>query len=129
MRLHVSIGILKTTTSDVMQAISVLERHLRHPACVGITVCAAKGAELSQAELIAGLSEVLALGIPTSLYQLPQVTLNELQPETVQTLIKRFQNIILFKDTAAKIVWLTPESTPMESLLFEAPSGVPIAVG
>ena len=40
--------------------------------------------------------EVLARGWPTALYQLPQVTQNELAPETVAALAAEFANILTF---------------------------------
>ena len=45
-------------------------------------------------------AEVLALGRPTALYQLPQVTQNEMSPATIADLAARFPNFILFKDTS-----------------------------
>ncbi len=72
-----------------------------HPTgLVGFTVCPPKGADLPQAALRDALADILELGFPTALYQLPQVTQNEMSPETVADLAARFPNFILFKDTS-----------------------------
>jgi len=47
-----------------------------------------------------GLTPTLELGVPVALYQLPQVTLNEIGPELVSNLAGRFPNFILFKDSS-----------------------------
>lgn len=52
----------------------------------GFAVCPPSGASLAQAEIEAGLSRVLSLGLPTALYQLPQITKNEMAPLTVERL-------------------------------------------
>lgn len=67
---------------------------------VGFTVCPPRGADLSQQELSDALARVLDRGHPTALYQLPQVTENEMAPETVETLAARYGNFYLFKDTS-----------------------------
>ena len=100
--MRVLIGVLKTNTAEVLRAIDELQHRVNSPACVGITVCPAKGAALTQAELRLGLARVLALQIPTALYQLPQVTQNEMSPETVASLAAEFPNFFLFKDTSGE---------------------------
>ncbi len=100
--IRVLIGILKTETAQVLQAIEQLRGMLEQEAVVGITVCPAKGADNTQAEIHAGLSTVLGLGLPTALYQLPQVTQNEMSPETVSALAAEHANFILFKDTSGQ---------------------------
>lgn len=66
----------------------------------GFAVCPPSGASLAQAEIEAGLSRVLSLGLPTALYQLPQITKNEMAPLTVERLAGRFANLVLVKDTS-----------------------------
>jgi dihydrodipicolinate synthase/N-acetylneuraminate lyase len=66
----------------------------------GFTVCPPRGKDLPQEEILAGLSVVLETGLPIALYQLPQVTRNEMSPETVKALSDRFSNFIFFKDTS-----------------------------
>jgi dihydrodipicolinate synthase/N-acetylneuraminate lyase len=68
----------------------------------GFTVCPPRGSELTQEQIHTGLSAVLELGYPIALYQLPQVTENEMTPETVADLARRFPNFYLFKDTSGE---------------------------
>lgn len=68
----------------------------------GFTVCAPRGEELSQEVIRQELEAMLALGYPTVLYQLPQITLNEMSPETVQHLAERYPNFYMFKDTSGR---------------------------
>jgi dihydrodipicolinate synthase/N-acetylneuraminate lyase len=69
------------------------------PVC-GFTVCAPRGSKRSQAEINRGLSLILEAGFPTALYQLPQVTQNEISPELAGDLAARFENFLLFKDSS-----------------------------
>lgn len=98
--IHVLIGVLKTSVEEMLACLESLEPLRTHPAVVGATICPPKGSALSQEALRAGLAQVLARGWPTALYQLPQVTQNELAPETVAALAAEFANIVLFKDTS-----------------------------
>lgn len=66
----------------------------------GFAVTAPKGKELSQSVIHQELEAVLALGYPTAFYQLPQITENEIAPETVADLALRYQNLYLLKDTS-----------------------------
>ena len=100
--IHVLIGVLKTSTDEVLACLESLEPLRTHPAVVGVTICPPKGSELSQETLHVSLAQVLACGWPTALYQLPQVTQNELAPETVAALAAEFANVILFKDTSGE---------------------------
>ncbi len=68
----------------------------------GFTVCAPRGAERSQQEIEETLGAVLELGLPTALYQLPQVTQNEISPEVIESLATEFQNFTMFKDSSWK---------------------------
>ncbi len=65
-------------------------------------MCPPKGTHLAQADLRGGLARVLELGIPTALYQLPQVTQNEMSPETFLSLADEYANFIMFKDTSGE---------------------------
>jgi dihydrodipicolinate synthase/N-acetylneuraminate lyase len=69
---------------------------------VGFTVCPASGAELSQQQICEGLTAVLELGYPTAIYQLPQVTQNELSAECTAHLAVDYPNFYLFKDTSGE---------------------------
>lgn len=105
--LHLLIGVLKT---DARAACSVLREYGRAlPAEItqhgtrstpAFTVCPPKGKDLEQATIRDALADILELGFPTALYQLPQVTQNEMLPETLADLAARFPNFILFKDTS-----------------------------
>jgi dihydrodipicolinate synthase/N-acetylneuraminate lyase len=111
--LHLLIGVLKTESGEVRRMMQdtvewlksrtgesdALAAMKRARVC-GFTVCPPKGRDLSQAHIERELAGVLELGLPTSLYQLPQVTQNEMAPETVAALADRFPNFILFKDTS-----------------------------
>jgi 4-hydroxy-tetrahydrodipicolinate synthase len=98
--LQILVGVLKTTLQEVLSCMQSLEYLSSHPAFVGFTVCPPKGDGLSQDEILHALRHVLERGWPTALYQLPQVTGNEMTPETVGTLAREYENFILFKDTS-----------------------------
>lgn len=66
----------------------------------GFTVTPPKGAEMPQEQIRSELEAVLSLGYPTALYQLPQITENEMTPETVAALAAAYPNFYLFKDTS-----------------------------
>ena len=100
--IRVLIGVLKTSVDEMLACLDALEPLRAHPAVVGVTICPPKGSDLSQQALFDGLAQVLARGWPTALYQLPQVTQNELAPETVAALAAEFANVILFKDTSGE---------------------------
>ncbi len=68
----------------------------------GFTICPPRGKSLTQDQIEAGLSAVLDMGMPTSLYQLPQVTENEVAPETFERLVRKFSNLFLFKDSSGQ---------------------------
>ncbi len=113
----VLIGVLKTTTPAVLQCLqdtiswlvetsgasSPLEA-MQKMGVVGFTVCPPQGADLSQNEIESALRQVLQIGVPTALYQLPQVTQNEMAPELVAKLAAEFPNFLLFKDTSGRDV-------------------------
>ena len=69
---------------------------------VGFTVCPPRGADLTQEQILASLEEVLQLQYPTALYQLPQVTENEISPAAFLQLVERYPNLYLLKDTSGQ---------------------------
>jgi dihydrodipicolinate synthase/N-acetylneuraminate lyase len=73
---------------------------LRAASVAGFTYCAPHGAALTQRDIADTLDALLATGLPTSLYQLPQVTGNEIAPQTVRTLAARHANLLMLKDTS-----------------------------
>ena len=68
----------------------------------GFVVCPPRGSGLTQDEMEVGLESVLHLGLPTALYQLPQMTGNEMPPSLVARLADRHANLILFKDSSGE---------------------------
>ncbi|MFQ3621870.1 MAG: dihydrodipicolinate synthase family protein [Spirochaetales bacterium] len=83
----------KCGTSDPEQAFS-------ESRICGFAVCAPKGKHLTPAYIRQKLFEILDLGYPTTLYQLPQVTENEIDTETFAFLADGFPNFYLFKDAS-----------------------------
>jgi dihydrodipicolinate synthase/N-acetylneuraminate lyase len=67
---------------------------------VGFTVCPISGVELTQRQICEGLTAILELGHPTAIYQLPQVTQNELSAECTARLAADYPNFYLLKDTS-----------------------------
>lgn len=68
----------------------------------GFTVCAHRGAELSQNEIKEELEKILKIGVPIAIYQLPQITLNEIASETLAELAHKYSNFYMFKDTSGE---------------------------
>ena len=99
---RVLVGVLKTSVEEMLACIDTMKDILEHSAVAGLTVCPPKGKELSQQTIRDGLVTVLKLGWPTALYQLPQVTQNEMSAETVFALAAEFSNFMLFKDTSGE---------------------------
>lgn len=66
----------------------------------GFAICPPRGAELNQAAIQAELTRAFEIGLPLALYQLPQVTLNEMSPELLTSLAQRYPHFLLFKDTS-----------------------------
>ena len=56
----------------------------------GFAVCPPRGRGLSQQEIGDALSRLLSSGEPLALYQLPQITENEMSPALVAGLARRF---------------------------------------
>jgi dihydrodipicolinate synthetase family protein len=83
----------RTGTDDSREALS------RSAVC-GFTLCPPRGADLTQGEIRGALEPMLHLDVPTALYQLPQVTLNEMAPETARELAAAYPNFYLLKDTS-----------------------------
>ncbi len=113
--LHVLIGVLKRDTPAMLDTIASTTQWLqtlagthdwfdiaRRTRVVGFTVCAPQGADLTQEQIQAQLEQVLKLQHPTALYQLPQVTGNEISPATFLHLVERYPNLFLFKDTSGQ---------------------------
>ena len=114
--LHVLIGVLKPDEIEArassLETVAWLETGtpqrglsrpgsgvLTPPVC-GFTFCPPRGSHLAQPDIGRALGSLLATGFPTALYQLPQVTQNEISPALAAELAARFGNFILFKDSS-----------------------------
>jgi len=111
--LNLLIGVLKTDARAVLKTMTQtvewlgsrtngrsVEDNLAQAKVCGFTICAPRGKELSQEEIETALVSVLETGLPIAVYQLPQITQNEISPELASSLAQRFANFILFKDTS-----------------------------
>ncbi|MCU0521410.1 MAG: dihydrodipicolinate synthase family protein [Anaerolineae bacterium] len=110
---RVLVGVLRPTVEEVHAGIAAavasaqratgendVATALRRRAIAGFTVCAPRGSDLTQAQIQTALESILDLGLPTAVYQLPQVTQNEISPEVFAALAARYPNLMLFKDTS-----------------------------
>ena len=110
---RVLLGVLKPDTDVMKQTIDDMLRTvltmtgiedtlsgLLHTHVCGFTICPPTGESLDQNTILTKLSYILDLGLPTALYQLPQVTQNEASPETFSTLVEKYPHLIFFKDSS-----------------------------
>lgn len=110
---HILIGVLKTEAQAARTTIHNLMAWLHEragtddvlaalaaSAICGFTICPPAGEAVGQDEMAAELAATLGTGLPFALYQLPQVTKNEMAPETLQILAAVRPNFYLFKDTS-----------------------------
>jgi dihydrodipicolinate synthase/N-acetylneuraminate lyase len=107
-------GILKPETRQMLSEIDLLvnmvKRHTDRNDLVGfmqlgiggITVCAPTGGNYTQYEIERALAAILSRGLPTAIYQLPQVTHNEIAPKVLGNLAQHYPNFFLFKDTSGE---------------------------
>lgn len=113
--IRVLVGVLKTDLPGMLQSldasvdflkrragVSSTEEALQHSNVVGFTVCPPRGSNLDAETIAEALVSVAERGVPLALYQLPQVTGNEMSPETVQKLAAQYPEFYLFKDTSGK---------------------------
>ncbi len=111
--IQILIGVLRTDAEAARQSIIDTLSWLKERAGIeskdqttektkvcGFTVCPPKGKKLTQAQIYRALVSILELEMPIALYQLPQVTENEMSPETVAKLAGEFSNFYLLKDTS-----------------------------
>jgi len=66
----------------------------------GFAVCPPRGSNLSQEQIYSAIVPILEAGVPIALYQLPQVTENEMSAEIVAKLAAEFSNFYLLKDSS-----------------------------
>ena len=113
LNLHLLVGALKTEAETALRAIGETidwiaarandgsrENALAQSGVCGFTICPPRGKELSQQQMSSALRSILETHVPVAIYQLPQVTQNEMSPELVADLARQFPNFILFKDTS-----------------------------
>ncbi len=106
----VMIGVLRTARGQALEAIrGYLDRFTAGDPAVaaltarqicGFTVTPPKGAALTQESILQELEAIAQTGVPLAIYQLPQITENEMSPETVARLAMSYQNLYLLKDTS-----------------------------
>ena len=86
------IGVLRTGRGEAAEAARrIADRYgfdgtpgsLKKKGLCGITVTAPKGADLPQEVIREELASILEVGLPTALYQLPQITENRISPPTM----------------------------------------------
>jgi dihydrodipicolinate synthase/N-acetylneuraminate lyase len=103
---HLLAGILKPTEAEITEHWARVELWVKglSARCPGFNpfrgfaVCPPRRATAEQME--SALEKILHRGQPTALYQLPQMTENEMSPELIAKLAARFSNFILFKDSS-----------------------------
>jgi len=107
------IGVLKpdiqsmlSSIEEILQLITTRSEEpdplnaMKNARVCGFAVCPPAGKDVSQDDMQFGLASILELNSPTALYQLPQITKNELSADTVKNLADQFHNFILFKDSS-----------------------------
>lgn len=107
------VGVLKTDVDSTIEAIAATMSRLKQKTrqkeslealkqsrVCGFTVCPPRGADLTQEQMQADLATILELDLPTAIYQLPQVTENEMSTELIQGLAEGYGNLMLFKDSS-----------------------------
>ena len=110
---HLLLGVLKPDADTMKRTIDEMLQRLHElteikdtmncliSACVcGFTVTPPTGESLKQTVIYQDLSQIIEKGLPMALYQLPQVTSNELAPETFEQLVQKYSNVIFFKDSS-----------------------------
>jgi len=102
LKLPVLIGALERTAPGMLDFIEALGPRVREDPAVGIVACAPTGAGLSDAVVEASFERILGLGLPTAIYQLPQVTGNEISSGTISRLAARYANFIMIKDSSGE---------------------------
>lgn len=102
---------VKSTHQGILELVSVFKQRtgkddpieaLKAARVCGFTICPPRGKELTQDKIEADLESVLELGFPIVLYQLPQVTENEMSPLLVKRLADRYANLMFLKDSSGR---------------------------
>jgi dihydrodipicolinate synthase/N-acetylneuraminate lyase len=109
------IGVLRPAAADTLKDLNATmdllkgitgnsdpEKAMELSGVCGFTICAPKGAALSHECIKSEICRTLDTGYPIALYQLPQVTENEISPDTFEALAENYSNFYLFKDTSGR---------------------------
>ncbi|MBI4587134.1 MAG: dihydrodipicolinate synthase family protein [Planctomycetes bacterium] len=115
LEVNLIIGALRTETQAAIQFIQDTLKRLRKrfgarndlealqaARVCGFMVCPPQGKDLPQDKIHDALASILELGLPTALYQLPQVTGNEFSPDTLRELASHYANFYLLKDSSGQ---------------------------
>lgn len=113
LEINILIGLLRESTDDVLRCMDYaiaffqqknLEISAEHYGMrfKGFVICPPKGKDLSQEEMRESMEKILARGYPTVLYQLPQITENEMHPDLVQYFADTYYNCYMLKDSSGK---------------------------
>ncbi len=100
--LPVLIGALERTTDEMLDFIAALGQRVHEAPVAGIVACAPSGAGLPEETIEASFRRILELGLPTAIYQLPQVTDNEISSDTIVRLAGRYANFFMIKDSSGE---------------------------
>lgn len=113
LKTHLLIGVWKVKAAEAVAAIRAdvqwiktrlkernVDKALAKARVCGFTVCPPCGKDLAQEEIERALASILELGLPTAIYQLPQMMQNEMSAEVAFKLAQRFENFLLFKDSS-----------------------------
>lgn len=120
---------MKTTLDDMLSLIvstagkdDILSTLFCAHVC-GFTVCPPTGSSIDQKTIVTELSRLLDTGVPTALYQLPQVTENEASPETFSALVTTYSNLLFFKDSSGGDVVALSDVDPAGVYLVRGAEG------
>ncbi len=68
----------------------------------GFVICPPTGNDISEAAMETAMRAVLETGLPIAVYQLPQITENEMSPDLVTKLAEDYPNLQLLKDSSGE---------------------------
>jgi dihydrodipicolinate synthase/N-acetylneuraminate lyase len=111
---NIVIGLLRESTDDMLKFmdyaieffqqknIEISAEHYGMSRFKGFVICPPKGKDLSQEKMRESMEKILSRGYPTVLYQLPQITENEMHPDLVQYFADTYYNCYMLKDSSGK---------------------------
>ncbi len=98
--LAVLVGVLEAALDEMQSSLTSLSRGKAFGDVTGVVVCAPRGASVSQSEISRSLEAILERSFATVIYQLPQITKNEISPLTIEDLASRYANFLMLKDSS-----------------------------